>query len=257
MRDISDNVSISIAKAMMEQPEIPELTVENSKKHILFSLVNKEYNKELLALCPHIDVYDMAAIPRWHISAEESFLVDKNIMQALKLTREELLMIAKKNTETANYKCRKMTEVMKEIMLKNGIQQEIVDEIVPVCQTPFYVMTNENYFDGSCVILSNTFLKKVSEQLGAEELYILPSSRHEMLVANPKLPFEPKDLKSMVVEVNSNSLAITKEDFLSNSVYKYNARNFTLSICDDKGLFHDKKTKKGNLKKDSGKGRKI
>lgn len=255
--DISDEISVSIARAMMNQPEFPELTIENAKKHIMLSLVNKEKNKKLLEICPHIDVYDMAAIPRWHISEDESFLVDKNIMQTLKMTREELIMVAKRNTESANYTCREMTDVMREIMLKNGIGQETVNEILPMCQTPFFVITNENYFDGSCAILSNTFMQKVSEKLGCEELYILPSSRHEMLVVNPNLPLEPQDLKAMVVEVNGDLKAIKTEDFLSNSVYKYNTKNYTLSVCDSKGLFLDKGNKKESVKRDSGKGRKL
>ena len=51
---------------------------------------------------------------------------------------------------------------------------------------------------------------------------------------------DPSNLKAMVMEVNSDPNAISNEDFLSNSIYKYDAKTHNISICDSKGLFHDK-----------------
>lgn len=255
--EMADHFSKEISYALEHQPKMPEITVENAKKCIRFSLVNKEKNKELLDKCPHIDVFDMAALMRWHISDEESFLVDNNIMQKLQMTKEELLMVAKKNTENEKFICKEMTQIMRDLMLSNGIEKEIVNEIIPMQKSPFYVISNENYFEGSSAMLSTTFLQKVANQLGCNELYIIPSSRHEILVANPDLPLDSQALKSIVQEVNSDSQVIKTENFLSNSVYKYNVKNYTFSVCDSKGLFHDKGKKKDNAKKDSGKGRKL
>jgi hypothetical protein len=258
MPEIAECFSKEITHALQNQPSMPEITVENAKECISFSLMNKERNKELLEKCPHMDMFDMAAVFRWHISDRESFLVDNNIMQILKMTREELLMSAKKNTENQKYICEEMTGVMREIMLKNGIEKEVVDEIIPMQQTPFYVVTTENYFDGSAVMLSNKFLQNVANKLESDELYIIPSSRHEILVANPDLPLDSQALKEIVQEVNANSKVVSTEDFLSDSVYKYSVKNFTFSVCDSKGLFHDGKgNQKDNEKKDSGKGRKL
>ena len=257
MPEIAECFSKEITHALQNQPAMPEITVENAARCVRFSLINKERNKELLEKCPHIDVIDMAGVIRWHISEKESFLVDTNVMQKLQMTREELLMIAKKNTENQKFICEEMTGVMREIMLKNGIEKEVVDEIIPMQQTPFYVATTENYFDGSAVMLSNTFLQKVANQLNCDELYIIPSSRHEILVANPNLPLDSQALKEIVQEVNADSKVISTEDFLSDCVYKYNVKTFTFAICDSKGLFHDKGIKKDNAKRDSGKGRKL
>lgn len=257
VQKMADYFSKEISFALAHKPSMPEITVENAKECISFSLMNKERNKELLEKCPHMDMFDMAAVFRWHISDKESFLVDNTILQKLRMTREEMLMIAKKNTEKQKFICEDMTALMRGLMLSNGIEKEIVDEIIPMQQTPFYVVTTENYFDGSAVMLSNTFLQKVANQLNCDELYIIPSSRHEILVANPNLPLDSQALKDIVMEVHEGSQALKAEDFLSNSVYKYNAKSFTFSICDSKGLFQDKGTKKHNAKRDSGKGRKL
>ncbi len=255
--EMAEYFSKEISYALAHKPAMPEITVENAASCVRFSLINKERNKELLEKCPHIDVFDMAGVIRWHISEKESFLVDTNVMQKLQMTREELLMIAKKNTENQKYICEEMTGVMREIMLKNGIEKEVVDEIIPVVKTPFYIVSSENYFEGSAAMLSNTFLQKVANQLKCEELYIIPSSRHEILVANPDLPLDSQALKEIVQGVNADSKVISTEDFLSDCVYKYNVKTFTFAICDSRGVFHDKGIKKDNEKKDSGKGRKL
>ena len=258
MPEIAECFSKEITHALQNQPAMPEITVENAARCVRFSLINKERNKELLEKCPHIDVFDMAGVIRWYISEKESFLVDTNIMHKLQMTREELLMIAKKNTEKQKFICEEMTGLMRGLMLSNGIEKEIVDEMIPMVQSPFYVISTENYFEGSAVMLSNTFLQKVANQLKCDELYIIPSSRHEILVANPNLPLNSQALKDIVMEVHEGSQALKAEDFLSNSVYKYNAKSFTFSICDSKGVSHDGKgNKKDNAKKDSGKGRKL
>ncbi len=250
--------SKEISYALEHKPKMPEITVDNAIRCIRFSLINKERNKELLEKCPHIDVFDMAAIMRWHISEKESFLVDTNVMQKLQMTREELLKIAKKNTENGNFICEEMTGVMREIMLKSGIEKEVVDEVIPMGKSPFYVISNENYFEGSAAMLSNKFMKKIADKLKCDELHIIPFSRNEILVANPDLPLDSKALRDIVQEVSADSKVISTEDFLSNSVYKYNVKNFTFSICDSRGLFHDgKENTKDNAKKDSRRGIKL
>lgn len=255
--EMTDYFSKEISHSLENKPQMPEISVENARKCITFSLVNKERNKDLLKLFPHMDVFDMAAVMRWHISANESFLVDTNIMQKLQMTKEELLKIAKRNTENQKFICEEMTQLMRDLMLGNGIEQEVVDEMIPMVKSPFYVISNENYFEGSSAMLSNTFLQRVANQLNCDELYIIPSSRHELLVANSDLPLDSQALKDIVQEVNADSKVVSTEDFLSNSIYKYDVKNYTFSICDSKGLFHDKGIKKDNEKKDSGRGRKL
>lgn len=249
---IADFVSASL---LMESPQVPELTIENAEKSISFSLVNKEKNQELLKGCPYKEVHDMAAIPRWHISDEASFIVNNNMMQHLKMTKEEVLDIAQRNTESESYFCKSMDEIIKDMMIEDGLPVELADEMFPIGQSPFYVISNQNRLDGSCVILSDSFMQKTAEQLGAEELYVLPSSRHEMIVLNTANVDDSTKLKSMVMDVSSNPDLIKAEDFLSNSIYKYNAHTHSLSMCDSKGIFYDKEVQKDTSKQSISRGR--
>lgn len=250
----SEIVGFASASLMMS-PDIPELTTENAEKSISFSLVNKEKNKQLLKECPYREVYDLAAIPRWHISDSESFVVNNNVMQHLKLTKEEVLDIAQKNTESADYLCRNMDEILKDILIEDGLPEEIADGFFPKGQIPFYVISNQHRFDGSCAVLSDSFMQSTAEKIGAEELYLLPSSRHEMLALNADIVDNPSHLKSIVMDVNSNPNIIGIRDILSDSVYKYNAVTHSLSMCDSKGLFHDKQSQKEGMKQTIMRGR--
>ncbi len=249
---IADAVSASL---LMGVPEIPKLTPENAEKSISFSLVNKEKNQHLLENCPYREVHDMVAIPRWHISEDASFIVKNNVMQKLRMTKEEVLDIAQRNTESGEYICKSMDELLKDMLVEDGMDEDLITGLFPPEIAPFYVLSNEKNLDGSCAVLSDSFMQRVAEKLGAEKLYLLPSSRHEMLAVNSNLVDNPAELKNMVMEVNSTPDVIRAEDFLSNSIYKYNANTHTLSVCDSKGLFHDKGIQKGDTKQSISRGR--
>ena len=231
-----------IAAAALDVP-VPELTPQNAERSISFSLLNKEKNRELLKTCPHREIHDMAAVPRWHISDGASFLVNNRVMEQLRMTKEEILDIAQKNTETASYTCQNMKEAMREAMINEGMGEELVSEMLPTPELPFYVISNQSRTDGSCAILSDRFMQQAAEQTGMDEMYLIPSSRHEMLAVNPEITGSATDaraLKEMVMSVNSDAGIMRAEDFLSNSVYKYDAKTHSISMCDNNGLFHDK-----------------
>lgn len=129
---------------------------------------------------------------------------------------------------------------MKDMMKVDGIPEEVFDEMFPVDQPQFYVLTNPSAVDGSCAMLSDSFMQKVAETVGSDEFYIIPSSRHEVLAINPNIIDNPEDLKSMVMEVNRTE--VSNADFLSDNVYKYNAHTHSIMMGNDKGHLKDKET---------------
>ncbi len=242
--DIVDFISPTIFNASYFPP-IPELTPENAEKSISFSLINKEKNKELLKQCPYKDVHDLAAVPRWNVSKEASFVVNNNVMQNLRMTKEEILDIAQKNTESTTFECKRLEELVKDILAEDGVDRQEMDEILPMKPSPLHIISNPQRLDGSCAILSDSFMQKVAEQIQSDKLYLLPSSRHEMLVVDAH-GADSSFLKATVMEVNSDPTVIYEEDFLSNSIYKYNAATHSITMSDSKGLFHDKESIKSD-----------
>lgn len=251
--DIADGVSVSITANIY--PEMPEITPENAEKSISFSLVNIEKNISMLQDCPYKKIHDLAAVPRWHISDNASFLVTGKVMEALRMTKEEIWDIAQRNTESAEYTCKNMADVMREIMKNEGMDEDLMDELFPMAKQPFYIVTNPKCTDGSCAILSDVFMKRTAEQVGNDEIYLLPASRHEMIAVNPDVITDTSGLKDLVMSVNRNPDVLKAADFLSDSVYKYNANTHSISVCDSDGLFHDRSAAKDSVKQNINKGR--
>lgn len=95
------------------------------------------------------------------------------------------------------------------------------------------VITNQDTLDGSGGILLPSVLKRLDEKYQSS-FAVLPSSRHEVLVA-PIIDsaMEAVEFQKIVKEVNETQ--INPEDFLSNHVYVY--KNGTFTILGDGYLF--------------------
>ena len=90
-----------------------------------------------------------------------------------------------------------------------------------------YVLTNMQRNYGAAVLLYPGLLEMIGEEW-KENFYILPSSIHEVLLVpeskNPGL----SELKEAVFSINRTE--VTKEEFLSDTVYYYNCRKKELCM---------------------------
>lgn len=214
-----------------EYPAIPDLTLENAQNCIRFALINKERNRKLLETCPYREVLDLAAIPRWYTDSG-SFLVDHDILQILGMTGTEILSIAERNTDAEQYTCSDIRSVIRELKLPVGMDAATRNDLHSNRKSPFYVLTNQTRIDGSRAVLSDRFLQEVAKRLETDELYLLPSSRDEMLAADIEAIGDIKKLKNLVMSVNHDPRAIQPRNVLSDSVYSYNAKTHLLSVYD-------------------------
>ena len=87
---------------------------------------------------------------------------------------------------------------------------------VPPEQT-LWIISNNRGIDGAVSMLYENELHELAENLESD-LYILPSSVHEVLAVSTELT-EPEELAQMVAEVNMQKVAL--EERLSNQVYHY------------------------------------
>lgn len=86
-------------------------------------------------------------------------------------------------------------------------------------ETPMYCLTNTEKMNGAALILNEDVMKSVGEVLG-EDVYVLPSSVHEVLLV-PVLPqIELSQLQDMVAGVNESG-EVPAEDILSDKVQYY------------------------------------
>ncbi|MCR5236001.1 MAG: DUF5688 family protein [Lachnospiraceae bacterium] len=151
--------------------DLNSLTAESAKDHISFSLVNTKENEEWLKTVPHEEIGDLSAIPRWHLEdipdGRASFVVTDQVAQNLQMTKEEVLSIARKNTENENFSVSGMSDTMTEIMRGQGLSEEYIEEMVGPMRDheQMYVITNDSKIDGSSAMLSDAAMQAAYERI--------------------------------------------------------------------------------------------
>lgn len=90
------------------------------------------------------------------------------------------------------------------------------------------ILTNERGINGAAVILYPGCLKEIGEITGLD-LYILPSSIHELLVIPDDGNVYTHELKHMIHEVNES--CVVEEEVLSDQLYHYSTEKNIIEIC--------------------------
>lgn len=89
---------------------------------------------------------------------------------------------------------------------------------------PMTVLTNINHHFGASLIVKEEVLDKAMERMHTDELIILPSSIHEVLVINAKgIEADIASFREMVKAVNDTEVAVG--EILSYNVYTYNKKD--------------------------------
>lgn len=208
--------------------DMPFLTAESARQNLYCTVVNTAENAEMLKNAPHEKLEDLSVVARFRVGEDGSFLVTNDLCKTLQMTSEEVMEAAHANSDKEEYTCQSMTEVLREMMLGNGMPEDYVDEMIRMegDQCPMWVLSNESKVDGAVAIASQDTLKAAHEKLG-EDYYVLPSSRHEVILVPQSAVTDVEDLKQMVQEVNATE--VRRVDKLSDSVYTFNGRRLSLA----------------------------
>lgn len=186
-------------------------------------------------------------IPRMKVGEAGSFIVTKDICGQLGMTEREVLQDAKANMERQKFICRDLTEVVQEIMEEYHMPKSYIDETLYMQSPPFpmYMLTNEAKCDGAAMIVSDRAMMQARELIG-EDFYIIPSSRHEvLLLPSSEIP-SVGDLKALVQQVNTET--VSKDDWLSNEVYRYDDLTQRITLADKKAKLEEKTDKRTKIK---------
>ena len=210
--------------------EIP--TKEYVLENVTFQLVSNEKYYDALMTRPFINVPgmdDVAAI--YNVPVEEDgkqfgLAVNDLLMEKLDITSSELENAAMENIKMESVSFTSIEDMMNRLLPNelNGIFGE--ENSVPVEESMLCVLTNETGFHGARVLLKEGLLEKISERLG-DNLIILPSSIHEVLIVRESAAGEMSELRGIVQEINKSVLS--EGDFLSDNIYKFDAKEKELS----------------------------
>lgn len=220
-----DVITEQIMLICEENPNIPDDLAEQLnhfpfvRDRIAYRLVNAEENAILLSEIPHIPYLDLAVVFYLVVSEHEdgqmTALVHNDHLNIWSITENELIELAETNT----HRLMPARIIPIEQAIQSLLPDETPDSISPHSPVNLYVLSNEKGINGASCLIYPGVLKNFAEQL-EDDLLILPSSIHEVLLTpcRQALPFD--DLNEMVTCINQAD--VPPEDRLSNHIYCYN-----------------------------------
>lgn len=207
------------------------------KDYIQSKLVNKESNIELLKNVPHREFLDLAIvyianIPFGDENGEGTVQINRNHMEMWGINEEEMFNIAKFNSVNNNPAIIKsMNDVIKDMYINEVLGEQEEDELCAMIDSEenyLYVLTNISKHSGAITITYENVLRNFANEKNCN-LYILPSSIHEVLLVLEEDNIEVAQLKEMVQSVNQTEL--DEMELLSNNVYYYDRKTDKITIA--------------------------
>lgn len=203
---------------------------EQVKSRVVYKLIHRERNRELLEDIPYIPYLDLAIVFYCIIYREEygnaTVLVHNAHKDMWHVTTEQLYEHATKNTPVLlPYFIKPLEEIMEErferMMPEYGTDalENTMDKVKSDSdQLAMYVLSNKEKLFGAAAMLYPDLLKNFAIACG-KDFYILPSSIHEVILV-PE--FESSDLESLSEMVREiNGISVAKEEVLSDHAYYY------------------------------------
>ncbi len=213
---------------------------QKAKKRIAYKVINAGQNENLLKDCPHIRKLDLALVFYCIIDNDylgsATSLIHYNHLDMWGISAEELTGTAIENAPAIlKPELRDMNDIIYE-MLKNDLHKQQINGELPIDvpineeldrimksmknQSPIemYVLTNSlKQYGASCMFYQNV-LKKFSDNYN-RDIYILPSSVHEVILVPVSEDINIHHLNHMVKEVNRQD--VDNCEILSDHVYIY------------------------------------
>ncbi len=198
-------------------------------ERLSIKVINYEMNREFLEGTPHFKYGDLAAIFQVQMNMEAygsmTATVKNEQLNTWGVTPATLLAEATKNMEEKQPPhITSMFDVLKELM-----GMDIPD--LPGNKPEMFVMSNESKMNGAAGIIFTDRLQEFAEEQGAD-IFIIPSSIHELILVPAVGEMSAQDIKEMVRDVNDTQL--DAQDRLSYNVYLYSREEKQLMIADTK-----------------------
>ena len=158
-------------------------------------------------------------------------------MESWNLTVKDLYQLAGVNTPRLfPPSIRTMEDVLQEVLEPMNESYPIYEEEEDITQEiPFhiesphsmYILSNSSGINGASALLYPQVIEKFSNSIKSN-VYILPSSIHEVILVPFQEEIDKSQLTQMVNEVNETQ--VSKEEVLSSSVYYYDRLRKELTV---------------------------
>lgn len=199
-----------------------------AKDSVFCRVINTERNINLLEGVPHVECMDLSIVfyVTLNIGKETGTVLIRNEHisnwnQKFGIIYQDALKNTKRILGSRIYS---IEDVLIEMFQGKDDPEALLtvqlleEERIRGGSSPMYVLSNSEKYYGAACILDNEFLDDFSKKLNSD-FYILPSSIHELIVVPDNNKMNTDMLKAMVTEVNATQ--VSREDYLSDNVYKY------------------------------------
>lgn len=199
---------------------------EELKSKIIFRVVNFDRNEKMLQAVPYKKILDLAVTYHYLVESNKEGIrtvrITNELMERWNTNLNEIAELAKENTPRL---FPAIIQSMDEFV--NNLEIETEREIINHEEwndveegsklSAMYILTNNQCINGASCLLYDVIERFASKM--KTDLYILPSSIHELILVPKQKNIKKSELKRMVKEVNDAE--VPYEDILSYQVYSY------------------------------------
>ena len=202
---------------------------ESAKEQLWLKLVGKESNQRKLERCVYKEVEGTDLVATFQLRVripgleEGNISVDKRIMEKWGCDVDSLY-----ESVLANMVCQMPAQVSEIDSVLTGDDGGGKPEEVSCQEKKLYVLRNTEESHGAATLLYPGVLQALAENSGAD-LFILPSSIHEVLVMKADGEINAGELQYMVMDINRHM--VEPEEVLSDQVYRYDRESQSLSMA--------------------------
>lgn len=200
----------------------------NISSSIVYKVINYDKNRKLLETVPHRKILDLAVVYYCLIEQRDGVnataLIHNEHIRMWNITAETLHEDAVRNTpRLLEGMIRPMGDILRDMIKLSDMESEEKDETERLCDAAapgeMYVLTNSSKINGAACIFYDKLLEEFAKRMNCD-LYILPSSIHEVIILPKHEEYDKSMLINMVREVNSEG--VSADEILSDNVYEYN-----------------------------------
>jgi len=237
---VQEILTISNSNNSLEANLFLDLLDFDSISHqITYRLINLNMNKERLKDLPHQVIEDMAKIYYLVLKSDlvgiSSVAITNDLLKKWKVNKECIDKIAYENTPFLFPETLKsMSEIMKDIIVNksgellsglspSGEEKELYEQLLEGLynspkNTEMYVLSNSSGINGASAMLYPGVLHNFAKEQNAN-IYILPSSIHELILIPAHSKLSRVALREMVIDVNNSQVPV--DEILSNDIYYF------------------------------------
>ena len=197
---------------------------EAIKDRVVYKLTRKD--EKLANEVAYVDYLDMMIVFYIKLDEKRYALVTKEIAENFQADTDDLMLAAMENTpRILGASVRGIFDTINYALSKAGLP--FLFEMVDNIDVPLMVLTNNINTYGASTMLYTDLMKGIANRLN-KDLYIIPCSIHELILAPIE---EGQDVNYMIEMIsNVNETELPKEEILSYSLYQYKRETNEVTI---------------------------